>query len=122
MRGRALLAARSLAANDVATAYAEAQALLALAPKNSHYHSTALFELGRCFLRRGDAASALAFLDQAHGRSPNDTRVQEERSAALVLLGDKARALEILRAIKPDELSAEGKAVLQWLSREPASL
>ena len=122
MRGRALLAARSLAANDVATAYAEAQALLALAPKNSHYHPTALFELGRCFLRRGDAASALAFLDRAHEISPNNCRVQEERSAALVLLGDKARALDILRTIKPDELSVEGKAALQWLSREPASL
>ena len=122
MKGRALLAARSLAVNDVATAYAEAQALLALAPKNSHYHSTALFELGRCFLRRGDAASALAFLDRAHEISPNNCRVQEERSAALVLLGDKARALDILRAIKQDELSAEGKAALQWLSREQASL
>jgi hypothetical protein len=39
-----------------------------------------------------------------------------------VLLGDKARALNILRTIKPDELSVEGKAALQWLSREPASL
>jgi hypothetical protein len=39
-----------------------------------------------------------------------------------VLLGDKARALDILRAIKQDELSAEGKAALQWLSREQASL
>lgn len=114
--GRALLAAKSLAANDVATAYAEAQALLALAPKNSRYHATALYELGRCFLRRGDGASALAFLDQAHELTPSNTLVQEERSAALVLLGDKTRALDILKAISPDKLSAEGKAALQWLS------
>jgi tetratricopeptide (TPR) repeat protein len=121
MKGRALLATKSLAANDVATAYAEAQALLALAPKNSHYHATALFELGRCFLRRGDGASALAFLDQAHELTPNKSPVQEERSAALVLLGDKGRALEILETITPTELSAEGKAALQWLSREQSS-
>jgi tetratricopeptide (TPR) repeat protein len=116
IKGRALLASKSLAANDVATAYAEAQALLALAPKNSRYHATALFELGRCFMRRGDGASALAFLDQALELTPNSTHVQEERSAALVLLGDKGHALEILKGITPAELSAEGKAALQWLS------
>ena len=116
IKGRALLAKLSLEANDVATAYAEAQSLLALAPKNSHYHAVGLFELGRCFLRRGDAASALAFLEQAHELSPSDSKIQEERSAALVLQGDKARALEILKTISPAELSAEGKAALQWLS------
>jgi len=121
VKGRALLAAKSLAVNDVATAYAEAQALLILAPKNSHYCATALFELGRCFLRRGDAASALAFLDQALELTPNSTLVQEERSAALVLLGDKGRALDVLKAIDPLELSAEGKAALQWLSHERSS-
>ena len=117
-KGRALLATKSLAANNVATAYAEAQALLALAPTNSHYHGTALFELGRCFLRRNDPSSALALLDQAHKLTPKDSRVQEERSAALVFLGDKVRALDILRTIAPDALSAEGKAALQWLSGE----
>jgi tetratricopeptide (TPR) repeat protein len=116
IQGRALLAKRSLQGDDVATAYAEAQALLALAPKGSRYHASALFELGRCFLRRNDPSSALAFLDQALELTPNSTHVQEERSAALVLLGDKGRALEILKAITPAALSAEGKAALQWLS------
>lgn len=116
--GRALLAKRALHGNDIATAYAEAQALLALAPKNSHYHIEALFELGRCFLCRNDASSALAFLEQAHGLRPTDSRIQEERSAALVSLGDKVRALDILRTIAPDVLSPEGKAALKWLSRE----
>lgn len=116
--GRALLAKKALNANDIATAYAEAQALLALAPKNSHFHVVALFEIGRCFLRRSDAASALAFLDQAHGLRPKDSKIQEERSAALVLQGDKARALEILKAIPAADLSAEGKAAMQWLSRD----
>ncbi len=100
----------------MATAYAEAQALLALAPKRSRYHGVALFELGRCFLRRNDASSALAFLDEARELNPNDPRIQEERSAALVLQGEKARALEILKTISPTELSAEGKAALKWLS------
>jgi len=116
LQGRALAAKRSLEADDIATAYAEAQALLALAPGGSHYHAVALFELGRCFLRRHDAASALAFLDQAHELKPKDTRIQEERSAAIVAQGDKARALEILKTISPTELSAEGKAALRWLA------
>jgi predicted Zn-dependent protease len=118
MKGRALLANSSLEANDVATAYAEAQALLTLTPSNSHYHATALYELGRCFLRRNDPTSALAFLDQAHNLRPKDPSIQEEQSAALVLQGDKARALTILQAISPTDLSAEGKAALQWLVRE----
>lgn len=117
MKGRALLAKRSLEANDIATSYAEAQALLALAPSGSHYHAVALFDLGRCFLRRNDAASALAFLEQAHELKPKDPRIQEERSAALVLQGDKARALELLKAIPDADLSAEGKAAMLWLSR-----
>ena len=121
LKGRALLAAQSLAANDIATAYAEAQALLALAPKTSHYHATALFELGRCFLRRGDGTSALAFLDQALELMRNNPRVQEERSAALVLLGERARARDILISIAPGALSAEGKAALRWLSGEDTS-
>jgi tetratricopeptide (TPR) repeat protein len=121
IEGRALLAKSSLEANDVATTYAEAQALLALAPQKSHYHVVALFELGRCFLRRGDARSALSFLDEAHQLNPKDSRIQEERSAALVLQGDKALALEVLKTISPTGLSAEGKAALQWLSRESSS-
>lgn len=121
MKGRALLAKRALAHDDVATAYAESQALLALAPSHSRYHATALLQLGRCFLRRGDPSSALGFLVQAHTIKPSDTAIQEERSAALVLLGDRAGALRILKTIGASDLSAEGKAALQWLSREDSS-
>jgi hypothetical protein len=72
-------------------------------------------------LRRGDGASALDLLDQALELTPKAARVEEERSAAFVLVGEKVRALDILKAIDPTELSAEGKAALQWLSREGAT-
>lgn len=121
MKGRALLATQALATDDVATAYAEAQALLTLAPSHSRYHATALFQLGRCFLRRGDPSSALKLLDQAHTINSGDTAIQEERSAALMLSGDRAGALQILKTIQYGDLSAEGKAALQWLSREDSS-
>lgn len=121
MKGRELLADSSLAVDDVATAYAESQALLTLAPHHSSYHTAALLHLGRCFLRRGDPSSALGFLDQAHSTRPKNTRIQEERSAALVLLGDRARALQILKDIPASDLSTEGKAALRWLSRDESN-
>ncbi len=121
MKGRALLATWALAHDDVATAYAESQALLALTPRHAHYHATALLQLGRCFLRRGDPSSALGFLERAHTIKPRDTAIQEERSAALVLLGDRVGALQILKTIGASDLSAEGKAALQWLSREDSA-
>jgi predicted Zn-dependent protease len=121
MKGRELLADSSLAVDDVATAYAESQALLTLAPHRSPYHTAALLHLGQCFLRRGDPSSALGFLDQAHTTCPGNTRIQEERSAALVLLGERVRALQILKDIPTSDLSAEGRAALQWLSRDEST-
>lgn len=121
MKGRDLLADSSLAVDDVATAYAESQALLTLAPHGSPYHAAALLHLGRCFLRRGDPSSALEFLDQAHNTLPGNTRIQEERSASLVLLGDRTRALQILKEIPASDLSAEGRAALQWLSKDEST-
>lgn len=121
MKGRDLLAESSLAVDDVGTAYAESQALLTLAPHHSNYHTAALLHLGRCFLRRGDPSSALGFLDQAHTTRPGNTRIQEERSAALVLLGDRVRALQLLKTIPASDLSAEGRAALQWLSRNEST-
>lgn len=114
-RGRVLLAEVSLRNNHVATAYAEAQALRILARRGSHHEATALLLLGRCFLQRGDATSALALLNEAHALRPNDHRIQEERSAAYALLGDRSQALAILLTIPVSHLSAESKAAMQWL-------
>lgn len=120
--GRALLGEASLQYNDVATAYAEAQALRVLARKGSTHEGTALFILGRCFLRRGEPSAALNLFNEAHALKPHDHRIQEERSAAYALLGDRTQALEILRTIPAIHLSAESKAAMQWLvsGTEPA--
>ena len=120
-RGRALLAELSLRNNDVATAYAEAQALRIIARRGSNNEATALLLLGRCFLQRGDATSALSFLNKAHELRPTDHRIQEERSAAFALLGDRAQALAILQKIPASHLSAESKAAMQWLAGRDAS-
>lgn len=113
--GRVILADVSLLHNDVATAYAEAQALRMLAHKGSTHEATALFLLGRCFLQRGEASSAISLFKHAHDLRPNDHRIQEEQSAAYALLGDKTQALAILQTIPPAHLSPESKAAMQWL-------
>lgn len=118
-KGRAILAERSILVDDIATTYAEAQALRLLSDPGSSLYATALTLLGTCYLKRGDGASALALLAQAADIRPNDFRIREEEAAAQVLLGDKGRALEILKGIPTTNLSAEGKAALQWLSMKP---
>jgi tetratricopeptide (TPR) repeat protein len=119
-RGRAILAERSLAVNDVATAYAEAQALRSLSRGSSLLHATSLSLLGQCYLKRGDGNAALPLLKQASDLRPQDFRIREEQAAAHVLVGERSDALEILQRIPAAYLSAEGKAALQWLSSKPS--
>lgn len=107
--GRALLAERSILVDDIATAYAEAQALRLLSDRGSSLDATALSLLGKCYLKRGDGASALSLLAQASNIRPHDFRIREDVAAAQVLLGDKRRALEILEGIPTTNLSAEGR-------------
>lgn len=115
-KGRRLLAEHALAVDDIGLAYAEGQALRLLSPPGSTDEGASLFLLGRCHLRRSDPTTALTFLDVAQKILPNDTRVTEERAAALTLLGDKARALSLLQTIPKERLSTEGAAALKWLA------
>lgn len=115
VKGRALLAEKSLRSDDIATAYAESQALLTLTPQRSKHRVTALLTLGRCFLKRGDGIAALTILNEAQSLRPHDYRIQEERAAAYVLQGEKDKAHAILKNIPTTRLSPEGKAASQWL-------
>lgn len=117
-QGRALLAEKSIVLEDIATAYAEAQALRLLSTEGAPSHALALALLGRCYLKRGDGASALSLLTQASNTRPNDYRILEDQAAAHVLLRNKTLALEILQGIPKTHLSAEGKAAIQWLSMQ----
>ena len=114
--GRHHLAEASLAANDIATAYCEAQALQTLSPHRRRDKGRALFVLGRCYLRRGDSGSAVTLLNDAKDLLPHSYSLQEEIAAALTLHGDKAKALQILKEIPQEKITAEGKAALRWLS------
>lgn len=117
--GRGILARYSLEANDIATAYAEAHALRVLSSDRSPLRATSLALLGQCYLRRGDGVGALPLLNQASELRPHDLRIREDQAAALVLVGDKIKAIDILKGIPTANLSAEGKAALQWLTSTP---
>ncbi len=116
IEGRYHLAESSLTENDIATAYCEAQALQILSPRKPRDKGRALSVLGRCYLRRGDSVSALTFLNEAQLLLPHSYPLQEEIAAALTLNGDKAKALQILKEIPEEKITAEGKAALRWLS------
>lgn len=116
IEGRYQLAEASLAENDIATAYCEGQALQSLSPHKARDKGRALFVLGRCYLRRGDSGTALVMLNEAAQLLPLNYTLREEISAALVLEGDKTKALSILKGIPEGDMTAEGKAALRWLS------
>lgn len=116
IEGRYHLAEACLAANDIATAYCEAQALERLSPKKLRDRGRARFVLGRCYLRRGESGAALTLLNESAQLLPLNYSVQEEIAAALTLQGDKTNALRILKEIPDEKITAEGKAALQWLS------
>ena len=114
--GRKRLAEESLAHENIARAYAEALALQTLAGPRLELLGESYLLLGRCFLKKSDASTARHYLTQAEELLPTDPRVKEELAATYTLSGDKESALKILKDVAPEQLSREGKAVLQWLT------
>ena len=114
--GRKRLAEESLAHENIARAYAEALALQTLAGPRLELLGESYLLLGRCFLKKSDASTARHYLTQAEELLPTDPRVKEELAATHTLSGDKESALKILKDVAPEQLSREGKAVLQWLT------
>jgi len=114
--GRRRLAEESLAHENIARAYAEALALQTLAGPRLELLGESYLLLGRCFLKKSDASAARDYLTEAEELLPTDPRVKEELAATYTLSGDKESAFKILKDVAPEQLSREGKAVLQWLT------
>ena len=113
--GHRLLAEESLQHDNVTCAYASALCMLALDSTQAHTSTQAHFILGRCYLRRGDWATAHSYLAQALRLSPANTAILEEDAAALVLGGELHQARTILERIPEDRLSPAGKAARAFL-------
>jgi lipopolysaccharide biosynthesis regulator YciM len=130
--GHLELGEESLAADDIATAYASAHALLLLESSSSQpscaspYSSRASFLLGRCYLRRGDAKRALQFFTQVSTqisiRDSKDRslvwRIKEESAAAYMVCGDSNSALSTLLTVPEEKLTAEGAAAKAYLRKQ----
>jgi tetratricopeptide (TPR) repeat protein len=114
--GRKRLAEEALAHENVALAYAEALALRTLSPSESPLYAESSLLLGICFLRKGDAETARHYLLEAEQRLPDNWRIKEELAATFTLSGNKDEALKALQKIPQQQLSQEGRAVLQWLT------
>lgn len=115
LRGHQRLGEMSLEANDVATAYAAAQCLIAATGEQSSLRGEAYLLLGRSFLRRSDWKTSIGYLERAADLLPQDLRVLEERAAAHIAGGERPRALELLEIIPTERLSPAAKAALDFL-------
>lgn len=112
-RGHLTLARLSLQLDEVATAYASAQAALKLNLSGRSSYEAHLV-LGRACLRRGEWSRAIHILERLGASSPPDAAVTEDLAAAYLGAGSYARAAEILSHLPRAQLSAEGLAALSF--------
>ena len=117
LRGHQRLGEVCLDVDDVATAYAAAQCLIAATGEHTQLRGEAYLLLARSFLRRGDWGTSLRYLECAAPLLPKDLRVSEEQAAAHMGGGERPRALALLEAIPTDRLSPAAKAALEFLRR-----
>ncbi len=122
LRGHQHLGELSLSVDDVATAYAAAQCLVAATDPDTSSRGTAYLLLGQSFLRRGDWRTSMEYLGRAAALLPKDTRVAEERAAAHMAAGEHSHALKMLETIPSTRLTPAAKAALEFLRKEQRSL
>ncbi len=119
-KGQLTLAHFALNQRDLALAYSSSLAAAKLSPQGKNY-AEARFIISKCQLRTGDAAGALAVLEELKTNSSLDqTAIIEELGAAYLALGMKPEAQEILQTISPDLQSMSCRAALEYLSRNPS--
>lgn len=112
--GHLAFAEEALARDEVAEAYASANAALHLRACHARIRALAEFTLGRCFLRRGDWRSAVEHLTRSKTALPRNHAVTEELAAARILGGDYTSARALLESIPANQISAAGKAALSF--------
>ena len=113
--GHQRLGEAALESGDVATAYASGQAAKILSYRKPRARARALHLLGRCFLARGEWQMALELLREAESALPKDARIKQDEAAALMVGKEHAQALELLSSVAAQDLTADGKAALEYL-------
>jgi len=113
--GHQRLGEAALESGDVATAYASGQAAKILSYRKPRARARALHLLGRCFLARGEWQVALELLREAETELPKDARIKQDEAAALMVGKEHTQALELLSSVAAQDLTADGKAALEYL-------
>lgn len=132
--GHLALAEEALRDNDIATAYASAQAAMILLTSEKHLgdanrdakSSPSLpldlahthFILGRCYLRRSVTHLAFDHLHLAKRHPHFELKAKEELAATYMTTGEYEQAIALLREIPPEALSAESSAAVAFLSKK----
>ena len=107
--GHSAFAQLSLQTNDIAPAYASAQAMQKLS-KSKQINDDSKLILAKCYLRRGVAAEALPLLEELHLSNLARIDIAEEFAAALIACDQYHKAAEIFSKIPPEKTSAQGQA------------
>jgi Flp pilus assembly protein TadD len=66
-------------------------------------------------LARGEWQVALELLREAETELPKDARIKQDEAAALMVGKEHAQALELLSSVAAQDLTADGKAALEYL-------
>ena len=112
INGHIRLSAQALALRDLETAYASAQAVIALQGPNRSIAAQRL--VAKCFLGRHQPQQAIAILRPVVEKHPNQPDLLEDLAAAYIALGDKAMARPLLERIPSQQRSPEVIAAISW--------
>src|SRR5262249_5266328 len=106
-----------LAANDIESAYASGQAVLAL---NGSYEQTreAKAILARCYLKRGAISDARKIIMVLVSENPDWWRAREDSAAIHLVEGDFAAAVQEFEKIPAEKLSAEAQSAFQFAKQK----
>jgi len=117
LKGHKSLAVASLELNDIASSYASAHAMLALA-RSKRSRTEAQKIMGKCYLRQGQAEKALKLFTTLNLTNPIDYEVTEDLAAASMALDRYNEAKTLLSSIPKDRLSKEGVSALEYLKNK----
>ena len=118
--GHLRLATRALDRNDLALAFASAQAARTVAATSAaQVEATRI--LARCQLKAGEYESARSTLVALRETSPQSWAVREDVAALMIHQGDYRAAAVELGAIPEQDLSAEGRAALEFVKGKVAA-
>lgn len=117
-KGHIIFAQISLASEDIAAAYAAAQAGILLSAQSPKLKRAGEIVLAQCYLRRGAPGKAREILEGIGDELSKSPDLVEDLAAANMALGDFQRAITTFKSIKTELLSAQAQAALNYCEQK----